>query len=307
MIAGADAFFAEADQSTEQYLLAKGFSQRFVDNFSRPLYGGIFLDRSLSTSSAMFRFTYKMLASGENVVPAKGIQEIPDQLARSLHTEEIRYGVTAEHIVYEQGLAAGVQTQDEQLFPAEVVVIATDPATAARLLDNQGIPHQQVSSTSVYFAAPTSFYDDRLIVLNANADAYINNLVQIDNVAPAYASAGQHLLSLTVLGADGESDEQIESRCRQDLERLFPNKPVQELRLLRIFHIPFAQFAQPPGIYRALPTNATATANIFLASEVTDSSSIQGAMASGERAARLILEGLPAAKPVPNPQATGAP
>jgi phytoene dehydrogenase-like protein len=301
-----EAIFAEADQPTEQYLRGRGFSPGFIDNFARPFYGGIFLDRALDTSSAMFRFTYKMLSMGETVLPAKGMQEIPDQLARALPTGAIHYGLTVEGITYERGLAVGVQTQDGQQIPAQTVVIATDPATAARLLENPGIPHQPVSCRCVYFASPTSFYDDQLIVLNANPQAYVNHLAQIDNIAPAYAPARQHLLALTVLGAGDEGDEQIEQRCRDELALLFPGKPLDGLRLLRIFHIPFAQFAQPPGIYRSLPTTTTATANIFLASEVTHSSSIQGAMESGEHAARLILEGPPATAPAANRQPAGA-
>jgi phytoene dehydrogenase-like protein len=292
-----EAIFAGADQTTAAYLQGRGFSPRFVDTFIRPFYGGIFLDRALDTSSSMFRFTYKMLSQGETAVPAAGMQQIPEQLAKALPADAIHYGVTVTAIAYDQGRATGVMTEDGQRIEAEAVVIATDPPTAARLLDVPLLPHQPVGCTCVYFATASSLYPEKLIVLNAYPDAYVNNMVQIDNIAPDYAPRGQHLLSLTIVGSDPGEDEQIEQRCLADLARLFPRAALAELRLLRIMRIPFAQFAQPPGVFRGLGEAATATDNIFLASEATRSSSIQGAMAGGEQAARLLLERLPE-KPV---------
>lgn len=288
-----EAIFNAPDQTTEHYLRQAGFSQRYLDTFIRPFYGGIFLDRSLSTSSSAFRFTYKMLSQGETVLPAGGMQEIPDQLAKALPADSFHYGVAVNQILYEQGRAVGVLAEDGLQIDAEAVVVATDPENAARLLDMPSIPHQAVPCTCAYFATSTSLYSERLIVLNANSDAYVNNLVQLDNVAPEYAPEGRHLLSLTILGADPGDDEQVERRCRQDLALIFPTKSMEELRLLRIVRTPFAQFAQPPGIYAMLADNTTPTNNVFLASEATHSSSIQGALSSGERAAQLLLERVP--------------
>ena len=286
-------FGVQEDTTTLAYLQQQGFSAGFIDAFMRPFYGGIFLDRSLGTSAAMFRFTFKMLAEGETAIPAQGMQEIPEQLAKALPPDAIRYGVTLAEIVQEEGRVVGVVTATGEEIEADAVVVATDPACAADLLGADAVPHQPVPVTCVYFASPSSFYSDRMIVLNANPDAYVNNLVQLDNIAPSYAPSGQHLLSLTVLGSTDEgSDEEIEQRCRQEMAALFPARADASLRLLRIVRIPFAQFAQPPGVYATLPGNMTAIPNLVLASEVTHSSSIQGAMASGEAAARQLLAGL---------------
>lgn len=292
--ASIESLFAEPDGPTDRYLLEAGFSQSFVDQFARPFYGGIFLDRSLSTSSAMFRFTFKMLSEGDTVLPAGGMQEISEQLVRALPMDAIRYDTQVARITYDGDVATGVETSAGEPVSATAVVIATDPPAAAHLLGDDEIPHEPVACTCVYFAATTSLYGDRLIVLNANADAYVNNLVQLDNVAPRYAPAGQHLLSLTILNAGEARDEEIERRCRAELAALFPGVSIGGLRLLRIVRIPFAQFAQPPGIYTRLARVTTSAPNVYLASEALMSSSIQGAMAGGEAAARQILQGIPA-------------
>ena len=58
--------------------------------------------------------------------------------------------------------------------------------------------------------------------------------------------------------------------------------------ILTTVRVPFAQFAQPPGIHENLPGNRTATPGLFLASEATVDSSVNGAVISGERAAGIV-------------------
>nr|MBA2681548.1 FAD-dependent oxidoreductase [Ktedonobacteraceae bacterium] len=46
----------------------------------------------------------------------------------------------------------------------------------------------------------------------------------------------------------------------------------------------------PPGVYDTSPSNRTDVEGLYLAGEYTQSSSIQGAMHSGEFAAREVLK-----------------
>ncbi len=54
--------------------------------------------------------------------------------------------------------------------------------------------------------------------------------------------------------------------------------------------MPFAQLVQPPGFFDNLSPNATSTPGLYLAGEYTTSSSIHGAMHSGEHAARALAQ-----------------
>lgn len=54
--------------------------------------------------------------------------------------------------------------------------------------------------------------------------------------------------------------------------------------------ISFAQFAQPPGIYRDLPDARDPEGAVYLAGDHTEWSSIQGAMKSGRVASEAVLE-----------------
>jgi phytoene dehydrogenase-like protein len=71
---------------------------------------------------------------------------------------------------------------------------------------------------------------------------------------------------------------------------------LDDWRVLDVVHLPFSQFAQPPGIYRRLPGNVTPIGGLYLASEATVDSSYNGAMTSGEIAAGLVRRELAFAK-----------
>jgi phytoene dehydrogenase-like protein len=79
------------DRSTLAFLQHAGFSGAMIDRFFRSFYGGIFLERDLRTSSRMFEFTFKLFSQGSATLPARGMGEIPRQLAQRLPADSIRY------------------------------------------------------------------------------------------------------------------------------------------------------------------------------------------------------------------------
>lgn len=72
------------DVSTLTALRDIGFSTRMIDRFFRPLLGGIQLDVHLTASRRMADVILRCLAVGDSVVPALGMQALPDQLAAGL-------------------------------------------------------------------------------------------------------------------------------------------------------------------------------------------------------------------------------
>ena len=91
----------EADTSTLEYLKMAGLSGRYIDSFFRPFYGGIMLNRELTTSARVLRFTLRMLAAGRTVVPALGMGEIPRQLASHLLESEVKLNSPVEALLRE--------------------------------------------------------------------------------------------------------------------------------------------------------------------------------------------------------------
>lgn len=277
------------DESTEDYLRQTGFAEQgFIQNFARPFFGGVFLNRSLTTSARMFQFTFKMLATGSTILPAEGMQRIPEQLATALPHGSVRYNTRVRKLLIDNGKAHGVTLANGETIEAEQVVVATS-SPIAEMLTGLSLPTRPVSSVCLYFAGDERLYSQRMIALNANESAYVNEAVLLTNIAPTYAPPRKHLLSVTVLGNPQEDDEDIAQRCRAELAQLFPRHDLSRWQHLATYRIPFSQFAQPAGIYDRLPDNRTEIERLYLAGEYTKSSSIQGAMHSGEHAAKAIL------------------
>jgi len=271
------------DSSSLEYLRGYGLSERIVDNFYRPFYGGIFLDRSLSTSSRVLRFTFKMLATGRTTVPALGIGEIPKQLAAHLKPGALRTSSPVERLLRDGERVVGVEAAGE-VHEADAVVVATEAPEAGRLAGAVA-PEGSVGQVCVYYAAD-GIESGKKIVLNAESGEFVNNAVQISAVAPSYAPRGHHLLSVVALEGFRLSDEEIYRRGVEDVTRWYPEA---DLDPLEIYRVPYAQFDQPPGIHEWLPENRTNTPGLVLAGEYTEDSSINGSMLSGEKAAGEVM------------------
>lgn len=268
------------DSSSLEYLRSYGFSERIIGDFYRPFYGGIFLDRSLSTSSRVLRFTFKMLATGKTTVPALGIGEIPKQLASHLPPGAIRTNSPVERLLRDGGRVVGMEVAGEE-HEADAVVVATEAPEAGRLAAEVAAPEGAVGQVCVYYAAD-KVRSGKKIVLNAEDGGFLNNAVEISAIAPSYAPQGQHLLCAVALEGFELSDGEIYRRGVEDVTRWYPEA---DLRPLAIYRVPYAQFDQPPGIHEWLPENRTNTPGLVLAGEYTEDSSINGSMLSGEKAA----------------------
>ncbi len=278
------------DETTKEYLRSFGFSKNgFIDNFVRPFYGGIFLDRSLTTSARMFQFTFKMLATGDTILPAEGMQRIPEQLAASLPQRTIRYNTRVSKLLISNNKVLGVRLSNGEIIDSDTVVVATDSPQAAQLT-SLSLPTEAMPSMCLYFVGDQRLYPQRKILLNANQDAYVNNAVLLTNIAPTYAPPRKHLLSVTVLNPDTDDDEFVARRSLREMASWFLEYDLSGWKFLAAYRIPFSQFSQKPGIFDHLPGNTTSIEGLFLAGEYTQSSSIQGAMHSGENATQAILK-----------------
>src|SRR3712207_1480940 len=135
-----------------------------------------------STTARVLRFTFKMLATGKTAVPARGIGEIPKQLAARLPASAVRANSPVRSLLGEGSRVVGVDADGEE-HEADAVVMATDAPTAARLA-SAPVPEGSVGQVCVYYT--TDELDaGKKIVLNAEDGGFVNNAVQISAVAPS--------------------------------------------------------------------------------------------------------------------------
>jgi len=138
----------EADASILEYLKTAGLSERYIGSFFRPFYGGITLNRELTTSARVLRFTLRMLATGRTVVPAFGMGEIPQQLASRLPEGAVRLNSPVEDLLRDGERVVGVRVAGEE-HEADVVVVATDAPTAG-WLTGETVPKGSVGEVCLH-------------------------------------------------------------------------------------------------------------------------------------------------------------
>jgi len=276
--------FARPDVSARQALKTIGFSDEFVHRFFRPFLAAIFLDGDLGFSSRMFEFVFKMMTEGDAAVPARGMGEIPAQIASHLPADSIRLGAHVEAL-HETEVRLG---SGEQLR-ARAIVVAADGPRAAHLVGEAEPASRSV--TCFYYAADEPPLPHPMIVLNGDGAGPVNNFAAMSQVAPTYAPPGKSLVSVSVLGTQQLTVQQLGGFITAQMKQWF-GPVVSSWRYLKSYRIPHAQPQQSPGALEPPERPVRIRPGVYLCGDHRDNASIQGAMVSGRRAAEAVLADL---------------
>lgn len=269
--------------TTETYLKDKGFSDSMIDRFFRPFYGGIFLENELQTSSRMFEFTFKLFGKGSATLPAKGMGEIPRQLASKLPEGSVRLNSKVSKVA-----AGSAELADGTKIKGRTVVIATEMDVASSLVAAFNPPHLNWRSVSnVYFAADRSPLKEAIIALNGSGSGIVNNICAVSDASPGYAPPGSALISASVLGLNEDPD--LHSTVQAELEAWFGSE-VKRWRHLRTDRIRAGLPEQLPVSERTPLAEPQEFDGIWICGDHQASASIEGAVVSGQRIADRILE-----------------
>ncbi|GAA4390621.1 NAD(P)/FAD-dependent oxidoreductase [Hymenobacter koreensis] len=269
---------------TLTFLRRYGWSEQMIDTFFRPFFGGIYLDRELSTASNFFEFVFKQFVEGDAAVPARGLQAIPEQLAARLPagTVELHARVTAIE-------GHTVHLADGRTLQGRAVVLATDGPAAQKLLPQLTAPEPTAArqTTCTYFAADRSpGRGDGLLRLNAAPGSLAHNVAFPSDVAPEYAPAGQALVSVSTHGHYGLSDDELAERLRQELTAWFGHG-VAGWRRLGTYHIEHALPVYEAGQPVQLPLQLAE--GLYRCGDWASYPSLNAAMATGRQVAEQLL------------------
>jgi phytoene dehydrogenase-like protein len=181
---------------------------------------------------------------------------------------------------------------DGERLPARAVVVATDGPTASELLGGEPPAPGSVAARCLYFAADTAPVDEPVIVLDGDGQGPVNNLCVPSAVAPTYAPPGAALISAAVVSRPGlPKGPDLEAAVLGQLADWF-GSGVVAWRHLKTYHIPHAQPAQPPGALDPPERPVRLRPGLYVCGDHRDNASINGALASGRRAADAVLEDL---------------
>ena len=294
-----EALFQRQDQSTHEFLRRFGFSPRMIDRFFAPFFGGVFLESELQTSAHYFEFLFRMFAAGSVAVPSEGMERIPQQMAGKLQPGTLELNTRVAGVKRRQQRFV-VTTEDGSTIEAKQMVFAVAEHALRPLLADL-LPHTRAQSreqrrwncaTTIYYAAPRSPIEGPILALNGEGPdgGPINNLVVMSQVAKRYAPLGQQLIAVSVVGVAPSSDaamESLDGRVREHAERWFGADHVKDWRLVGAYPIEHALPLARTTQWEASATRVTD--NVYICSDAQETPSLQGALASGRRAAEAIL------------------
>jgi phytoene dehydrogenase-like protein len=240
----------------------------------------------------LFYFVYRMLSLGDTVLPEGGMGALAAQLASALPSRSVRVGARVAEILRDDGGAAGgVRLEGGEAVPAAAVVVATSVEASAGLL---GLPLERRSRdvTCLYYATPQAPVTEPILVLDGDGSGPVTNLCVPSRVAAGYAPPGRELVSATVLGTPPGDDAPLDGAVRTQMSDWFGADAVGRWRLLRVYRIPWAQFAQPPSALAPDGHPVAIGRGLFVCGDHVEHGSINGAMRSGRRAAEAVMKGM---------------
>ena len=267
-----------------------GFSARMIDRFFRPFLGGVLLDDALGTSSRQFAFVFRAFFEGDSVLPMTGIAAIPEQLAAGLPEGVVRLGTPVAAVGPAEVAPNGVTLAGGERVAARAVVVAVDGPGAARLAGVAAPASRGV--LALYFAADRAPLDEPVLLLDGDHGGPVNNACVPSSVAPGYAPAGAALVSASVLATDDPGDDARLVPAVRDQLRGWFGPQVDGWRHLRTYRIAHAQPAQPPPALTPPERDVRVRPGVYVCGDHRDNASINGAMASGRRAAEAVAADL---------------
>jgi phytoene dehydrogenase-like protein len=266
------------DISAQTSLTKSGIKGSLLEKLFRPFLQGVFLESELSTSRKFLDVVLKNFLQGIPSVPAKGMQEISNQLAAKLPKEKISLNTKVISI------SGNKLTTSEGEIEARKIVVATDPTTAISWLKLE--PKKMHSVTTWYFKADKSINSivkaKPILFVDAQKTGPLTNAVVITNAAPSYAPNGEVLVSASAISPNENADL---LSVKKHLSHLF-GVNTDSWQLIKEYKIKEALPAMIPPF--SLVSSNQINNDLFVAGDHRVTSSIQGALLSGTNTATLV-------------------
>jgi phytoene dehydrogenase-like protein len=266
------------DMTTQEAFKRAHINDKAVNRLLQPFLSGVLADEDLQTSRRFTDLVLRSLARGTPAVPAGGMQAIPDQLARPLRSRIFRntpvVSITPDSVETDAGSIG-----------CEAVVLATDPTTANQLWPQTPKATMRALTTWYFSIEEDDLFSGKpVLILDARRRGPVTNTVVLSYAAPAYAPAGYHLVQATAVGLHDEDPTEV----KHHLAQLY-DIPTGHWQL--IGHYPIAE-ALPAALTPFSTKGAQQFAGVVVAGDHRDTPSIQGALASGKRAAHEVRKRL---------------
>jgi phytoene dehydrogenase-like protein len=286
------------DRTTLAALRRSGISADLTERLFRPFLSGVFLEDELETSSRFFHLVWRSMLRGTLCLPRQGIQAVPEQLAAALPSGTVRLETPVAELT-----ADGVLLADGSERGADAVVVATAAAAAGGLLPGLHVPATR-TVTTLYHAAPTAPLTEPTLLVDSQRQ--VLNTSVLTQVTPGYAGDGRALISTSVLGTGASvlnaaaapearaAAGGLEAGVRERLATLY-QASTGDWEHLATYTVEGALPAMPAPW--PLIRGCRVVQGRYVCGDHRATGSVQGALASGTRAAREILTAESATRP----------
>jgi phytoene dehydrogenase-like protein len=264
------------DMTTAAALTGAGISRELTERFFRPFLSGVFLEDQLETSSRFFHLVWRSMLRGSLCLPRRGMQAIPEQLAAALRPGTVRLETPVSGLTDD-----GVTLADGTEVAARAVVVATGPEAAAALLPGLVVPATRTVTTIYHAAAVAPLAEPTLLV---DTEREILHTCVLSEVTPGYSGDGRALVSTSVLGDAAQAHPEAAVRAR--LAELY-GTDTADWEHLSTYTITGALPVMAAPHMLSLP--ACVGPRRYACGDYRATGSVQGALASGARAARELL------------------
>ncbi|NBM20962.1 NAD(P)/FAD-dependent oxidoreductase [Streptomyces sp. GC420] len=277
---------ARPEVPAAEALHRRGLPARTVDGFLRPLLSALLCDPELATSSRCADLALRGFARGRLCVPAGGADALPRLLAAALPPGTVRTGVRVV-----SASTTSVTTEEHGSFGCRSLLLATGARAAAELLPGLRVPDFHPVTVLHHTApvAPVARTAGSSLVLDGDRSGPVSHTAVLSEVDPSRAPAGRALISSTVLGTPPDELDRV---VRAHLARLYGTSAsgAAGWELLAVHHDPEAVPAMPAP--HDLRRSVRLLAGLYVCGDHRDTSTVQGALHSGRRAARALLTDL---------------
>ncbi|MGW5776307.1 NAD(P)/FAD-dependent oxidoreductase [Streptomyces sp. NPDC003863] len=277
-LAPASALRRGPDGTTRTALADAGVSPELVETFFRPFLSGVFLEDELETSARFFHLVWRSLLRGTLALPAEGIGAVPAQLASRLPPHVLRSGCPVTAVTPD-----GVAVVGGDTLRARAVVVATGQRAAADLLPGLRVPDGR-TVTTLYHAPAEPPTTEPLLFVDSRR-RFLNTCV-LSAVQPGFSPDGRALVSTSVLGSPGPAETAAVLRAMGEVY----GADTGHWELVHRVTVPDAL----PAMVGPVPLSRTTrfAPGRYVCGDHRATGSLQGALASGARAAREVLEDL---------------
>lgn len=278
----ADRLLARPDRPVHETLAGRGLPARTVESVLRPLLVSLLSDPGLNTSSRCADLVLRGYARGRLCLPAGGAATVPELLAATLPPGTVRTGVRAT-----SAATTAVTTAAHGEIGCRAVLVATGAHDAAEFLPGLRLPAFH-PVTVLHHTADQPPLREPALILAAGDHGPVAHTTVASEVDPSRAPGGRVLITSTVLGAAaGLPTAELDRQARAQLAAVYGTSTAG-WELLAAHHDPHAVPAMPAPHDLRRPVRLLS--GLYVCGDHRDASNVQGALVSGRRAARAVLQ-----------------